>query len=183
MMADWKTISSKIVLKNPWFRVRHDEVVRPNGTRGEYNVIETAGPAVFVVPLTSQHETFLVQQMRYTTGKISWEVPGGNAGDERPEEAAERELQEETGIVAKKMTELGSAFPFNGLSSQKIILFLAEELEETSMHAKEEDGITRVKKFPFTEVLQMIKNGEIVDSQSILVLLKAAFHLGYRLEK
>lgn len=172
----WKKISSKISYQNSWFRVREDEVVRPDGSKGNYGIVETNGPSVFIVALTPELEVYLIKLFRYPTQKWSWELPGGGFSGLAPLEEAKKELQEETGLVASQWISLGSAQVMNGVCNEMSHFFIAKNLKEAENKAKEE-GIVQIKKFPFTEVLEMIKDGEFDDGQSMSAILKASLYL------
>ena len=176
----WKQLSSRFVYRTPWFKIRKDRVVRPDGKRGEYHVIVTT-PGVFVVALTPQGQVYLVGLYRYTTGKFSWEIPGGGSDGENPLQAAKRELWEETGLRAKKWKRLGSWQAWNGPSSETDFVFLAQELECSGTGRAKEEGIVTVKKVSFKRVFAMIRSGQLTDGQSITALTKAALFLGVKI--
>lgn len=174
----WTTLSSKVVYENAWISVREDAVVRPDGREGIYGVVDTRSPSVFVVPLTARDEVVMVSQERYTTGALSLEVPAGSADRDEPLAAAQRELREETGLVAASWRPLGRLEALNGISSERQFVFLATGLEQRGGDKRAEDGITGVRTIPFDEVVGMIGRGEISDSQSISSLMLAAVGLG-----
>ena len=173
MKNPWKKLSSKIAYRNPWFKVREDKVIRPNGKRGIYSVIETNGPSVYVVAMTDKDEVYLVRQYRYTTGSFLWEIIGGNSDGETPLAAAKRELQEEAGLVAKRWQEVGKFQVENGIGSEIGYVFIARELKMAISNKMTEEGIDELKKVPFKKALAMIESEEITDGQSIVALTKA----------
>lgn len=180
---NWKTLGSKLIYKNPWMKVREDKIIHPNGKEGIYSVVDIAS-GIFTVALTQNDEIYMIRQLRYTTGIDSWELPGGGQReDEKPEETAKRELIEEAGIKAKKWEYVGKCQPLNGSSSQIDHIFVATDLEKVKGKHQKKEGISDVKKFPITKVIDMIKKGEISDGQTIAHLTMALLHLGYKLTK
>jgi 8-oxo-dGTP pyrophosphatase MutT (NUDIX family) len=179
-MADkqnpWKKLNSKVVHKNPWFYVRQDRVIRPDGLEGDYNVVVTPG-AVFVVALDEDQNVYLIGQYRYPTDQYSIEIPAGSHEGKDSLEAAKRELQEETGLIAKHWKELGTFQTANGLLSEKCKVYLATGLEQTEPSGQEEEGIDQVIKVPVKECFAMIKRGEITDGQSIIAFMMLANEL------
>jgi len=170
--SKWKTISSKYVLENPWYKVRQDSVIRPDGNEGTYNVVE-CGKSVFVVPVTSEGKILLEKFFRYTTQHEGWEIPAGSVEQgEKPLEAAERELQEETGLVSEAWQEIGTFDSMNGMTDAVAHVLEAKGLTQTGHHEQEEEGITAVRAFSFEEVIAMILDGSIVDALSIAALMQ-----------
>src|SRR5208283_6083927 len=114
-----KTLSSRQVYRNPWLRVREDQVERSNGVRGIYGVVDKDDCAI-IIPI--QGETiYLIEQFRYTIQQRCLELPQGGwetAGVD-PEELARGELREETGLVASSMTYLGALCIVYGFTHQK----------------------------------------------------------------
>src|SRR5205823_2361100 len=94
----WRRIDRSVAYDNPWITVYHDDVRRPDGQPGVYGVVHYKNRAVGVVALDGEDRLLLVGQYRYTLDVYSWEIPeGGAAPGEDVEEAARRELLEETG--------------------------------------------------------------------------------------
>jgi len=180
--SSWKTLSSTVVHRNPWFSVRQDTVIRPDGARGEYNVVDRPD-SVFVIALDETGRVRLVGQHRYTTGVYSLEIPAGSAEEQEPLTAARRELQEETGLAAADWERLGRIQCSNGVSNVFGHVFLATGLTQTSVQAQAEEGIVEQRTVPLGRALMMVRSGEITDSQSITALSLAALHQGlFRLE-
>lgn len=168
----WTKLNTKYILKNPWFKVRKDEVIRPDGEKGEYNVVE-CGKSVFIVPITEDNKVLLVKLFRYPTQHEGWEVPAGGVDPgEAPLAAAKRELQEETGLFGKSWREIGSFDSMNGITDSISYVFGARQLKNEGKNDQEEEGITEVRAFTFNEVLQMIQDGKILDALSIAALLQ-----------
>jgi 8-oxo-dGTP pyrophosphatase MutT (NUDIX family) len=173
MSNNWEKLSSKYVHENPWYKVRQDNVVMPNGQEGTYNVIE-GGASVFMIPMTTDRKILLIKLFRYTTQHEGWEVPaGGIEPDELPLQAAKRELKEETGCMTEDWQDLGSFESANGTSDHIGHVFVAKNLIYCKANAQAEEGITRVKAHSFSEVLKLIEKGEMVDALSIAALMKA----------
>lgn len=176
-MSAWKTLSSKIAYKNPWFAIREDKIIDPSGKDGLYCVLEKA-PSVFIVPLTKTHETFLIQVSRYTTAETTWEIPAGGVEQyESATDAAKRELFEELGLTTIK-TEIAGTFQcINSISNQRGTTVIAYDCDYRAMKPQEKEGIQRIKKASLKTVLSMIEAGEIVDGQSITAFTQAALKL------
>ena len=169
----WKTLGSKLVYKNPWIRVREDQVIRPDGHEGIYGVIETK-IATGVVAVTTNLEIYLVGQYRYPTQEYSWEIiEGGADNGEEPLDAAKRELQEEAGLIAAEWSQLGGEIHLSNCFSAEIgLIYLAGNLTHTESSP---DGteILQIKKIPFPEALRMTYNGEIKDAMSVIAITRA----------
>lgn len=176
----WKTLNTRVVYENDWIRVREDQVLRPDGKEGIYSVVETR-VAVGVVPLTSDGEVVLVGQYRYPMNEYSWEIiEGGSDGDETPLETAKRELKEEAGLVAHTWTRLGEDIHLSNCHSSEIgVLYLAEDLEET-VATPEGTEVLQNRRLPFAEVYEMVENGGVKDSLSLLGIYRSARVLNER---
>lgn len=177
MKNPWIKHSSKVVLQNPWWRVVQDQITRPDGQPGEYNFVETPG-SVTIIALTDKQELILIDQYRYIIGRTSIETPCGGLDTDDPLHAAQRELQEETGITASTWTDLGEYQPFNGVVRETMYLFIAQDLDLSGETPELAEGINKVLRVPFPEVTELIKSGTIDDGPTITAVFKAALHLG-----
>ncbi|ADG73099.1 NUDIX hydrolase [Cellulomonas flavigena DSM 20109] len=178
----WRTVSSRVVYENPWIRVREDDALAPDGRPARYGVVELR-PSVFVVALTDDDEVVLVTTDRYTTGPHSIEVPAGGTDGQEPLVAAQRELAEETGLVAREWTRVGTVDALNGIARAVEHVFVARGLSPavdtaTTRHEQAAEGITDVRTVPFAEVLQMMRTGRIRDGETVAAMALAALHLG-----
>ncbi len=166
----WQTVSRRVAYENAWIRVRHDEVIRPDGLPGIYGVVHYRNLAIGVLPIDDEGFTYLVGQYRYTLDVYSWEIPeGGCPEGEEPLEAARRELLEETGLVAAEWKELGTAHLSNSVSDEAAIYYLATNLTQ---HEAEPEGTEKLElmRVPFAEALQMVREGKITDALSVMAI-------------
>lgn len=172
MNNPWKTLSSALKYENPWFRVREDAVIRPDGNQGIYGVVEFA-PSVGVLALNHRDEVALVRQWRYPRGEYTWELPVGSSKPEDASvlEAAKRELREETGVVAESWRELGRLDCIVGATTERATYFIAENLRIYEMSPDPEERI-RVEWLPFSRVLEMVLDGTVSECISVAAILR-----------
>ena len=176
-MSEWQTKSSKVVYKNPWMIVHEDEVVMPNGKDGIYGYVEAASNSVYVVPIDDEGNTYLIQQKRYTTKQIRWEVPAGATDKEPYEKAAKRELLEETGLKAGHIAVLSETQAAANLTTFVGAVCLATQLTRVSDELDTSEGILAYRKLPLQEAIDMIMTGEIINGPSITSLFMGKEHL------
>jgi 8-oxo-dGTP pyrophosphatase MutT (NUDIX family) len=106
--------------------------------------------------------------------RYSWEIPeGGGDFDESPEEAARRELVEETGYSGGKWRELCRAELSNSVTDEITILFVASDLDAGPASPEGTEQL-QLRWVPFDEVMAMIRRGEITDAMTILALQQLA---------
>ncbi|PPK64240.1 NUDIX hydrolase [Actinokineospora auranticolor] len=165
------------VYANPWMTVREDRIRRADGSPGLYGVIDKPDYAL-VIPLDGDRLT-LVEQYRYPLGLRRWEFPQGTApdlADLDPTELATRELREETGLRAGRITRLGTLDVAAGMSSQRGHVFLATELTQGPAEREPEEQDMRTAWFTRAEFESMIEIGEITDAQSIAAYTHLLLH-------
>jgi 8-oxo-dGTP pyrophosphatase MutT (NUDIX family) len=165
----WEKLSTRVVYDNPWIRVREDAVVRPDGRQGIYGVVHFKNVAVGVLAVEAG-DLYLVGQFRYTLERYSWEIPeGGCPAGEAPLQAARRELEEETGLRAKRWTKMGEAHLSNSVSDELAIWFLARELEQCARRPEGTEKLL-VRRVSLDKALEMVNSGEITDALSMLAI-------------
>jgi len=158
-----RTLSSREIYRNPWLRLREDQIERNNGTKGIYGVIDKDDCAV-IIPLEG-NKIYLVEQFRYTIQQRALELPQGGweAPDIDPEELARGELREETGLVASDMTYLGVMWIAYGFARQKQHVFLATGLIPTETDPDPEEHDLTLHTFSVDEFERMLLDGTIQD--------------------
>jgi len=158
------TLASREVYRNHWMRVREDEILRSNGEKGVYGVVEKHDSAI-ILPI-DEGRVWLVEQFRYTIGERALELPQG--GWEReiddPEELARGELKEETGLEAACMTRLGELWIAYGFTRQKQHVFLASGLTQTGKTPDAEEHDLLLRSVPVVKFEEMMRSGQIRDN-------------------
>lgn len=168
----WKLLNSKIKYDNRWIRVEEHDVINPTGGKGIYGKVHFRNIAVGVVPIDDDGNTWLVGQYRYPLDQYSWEIPeGGCPIGEQELEAAKRELKEETGLKAENWEELLRIHTSNSVSDERGVVFLAKNLTQGETDFEETEDL-KIKKLPLSKAIQMVMDGEITDSISMVALLK-----------
>ena len=149
------------------------QVTCPNGHAAPREIVVHKGAAA-VVPVYEDGTTLLVRQHRVSVDRVTLEIPAGklDSADEDPLECAVRELREETGLKAEKMTLLTSVLTTPGFCTEKIGIYLAQGLTEGDMHL-DEDEFLGVVRMPLNEAIDMIMCGDIRDGKTICGLLLA----------
>jgi 8-oxo-dGTP pyrophosphatase MutT (NUDIX family) len=176
----WTTLSGEVKYDNKWISVTEFQVINPAGGRGIYGKVHFKNKAVGIIPLDAELNTWLVGQFRYTLNAWSWEIPeGGSPMDSSPLDSAKRELKEETGLTARKWTELMRLHTSNSVTDEEGFIFLAEDLEEGDPSPEETEAGLKIWKLPFRDALQLVMGGKITDSLSVMGILKAARELGF----
>jgi ADP-ribose pyrophosphatase len=159
-----------------------DAVRFPDGSSGELEMIRHPGAAA-VLPVLPPHDAadpsvLLIHQYRYAAEDRLWEAPAGRLEPgESPLTCARRELQEETGAVAERFEHLTTIFTTPGFTDERIHLYVAW-VTGTAAHRRERDEFIEVAPFPISRVLEMIRDGRMVDGKSIVLAL---YFAGFRL--
>lgn len=168
----WQTLSSEEKYNNNWITVTEHQVINPSGGKGIYGEVHFKNIAIGVLPLDEEQNTWLVGQYRFPLKAYSWEIPegGGPLGSD-PELSAKRELVEETGLVANKLTEIQRMYLSNSVSDELAIIYLAQDLTQGEAEPEETEEL-QIIKVPFSKAYQMVVDGEITDSMSVAAILK-----------
>lgn len=166
-----KTLNSQIVYDGKIITVRRDEVELANGRKSFREVVEHSG-GVVIVALKGDSILF-VKQFRYPIKEVITELPAGKLEKgEDPDNACERELEEETGYRAKHWTSLGYIYTSIGFCDEKLYLYLAQELEFVGEHP-DEGEILENYEYKIKDVEEMIQNGKINDAKTICAIHRA----------
>ncbi|HJQ29968.1 MAG TPA: NUDIX hydrolase [Rubrobacter sp.] len=151
-----------------------DEVELPGGLEIEYGILESGGFAA-VVPITAGGDVVLVRQWRQPLGAFTLELPsGGVDAGENPEQAARRELFEETGFGAQRLEHLASVHTSTGRSTEVCHLFRCVAVRDERGPRPEPTEFIRVVELPLGEAIEGIEDGAITDAATVLGLLWSA---------
>lgn len=164
-------IENEYFFKGRKFKVRVDTITLDGGESYKREIVEHPG-AVVMIPITSEGQLILVRQWRRAADKVLYELPAGTLEEnEPPHITADRELQEEIGLKAGRMTALGGFYSAPGICTEYLYLYLAEDLSESWLDpdAHEEIEVCPVN---MSQALAMIERGEIEDAKSIAGILR-----------
>ncbi len=174
MSPNPKTLSTREVYRNKWMRLREDIAEMPDGRTTLYGVCEF-GQCVGVLPYVDDHHVVMVRQYRYVQKENQrWEMPtGGVRAGESPEEAAQRELMEETGYRAGTLTWVNSYLTSKSVCDETAHLYVGRNLAKVSA-VPDETEFLETAVLPFDDVLKMVLESEIRDSMTVIAVLLAA---------
>ena len=170
MPKEEPTVESHRPFEGKLVNLRVDTVRLPDGRLAVREIVEHSD-SVCVVPLNGEGKVILVRQYRKPIEGFLLEVPaGGIHPGEEPEEAARRELREETGYRAKGLEYLSYFWTSPGFCTEGMHAYLATGLE-AGTHSRDDDESIEVVKVPLEKVPSMIASGEIRDGKSIALLM------------
>ena len=169
-MAEEKTLSSKLIYDGRTVKLRVDTVQMPGGRTSIREIVEHRG-VVVIVAVDASDNVLLVNQFRQPLGKELLELPaGGIDGEETPEEAVRRELQEETGYLPKKIERLSGFYSAPGFCTEYMHLYLATDLAPSQLYAEDTETI-RLERLPISKIPELVTSGRLCDAKSIAGLL------------
>ncbi len=158
------------------FDVRQANYQTPDGKLHRRDVVVHPG-AVIVLPLlesdnSNEPTVVLIRNERFAIGQTLWELPAGtlDVDGESPIECARRELTEEAGYEAAAVERLTMFFTCPGICTEDMHAFVASELTHVGQQTESGENIT-VEQRPMSQVMKMIKSGEICDGKTIATLL------------
>ncbi|GAA0110164.1 MULTISPECIES: NUDIX domain-containing protein [Clostridium] len=169
MNLNEEILNEKLIHKGNFMDFVNIDVKLPNGKNANRDVIKHPGACAVIAFLDSEN-IILVEQFRLPLNKTLLEIPAGKLNKkEDPMDCAKRELQEETGYVAKEIEYLGSIATAPGFCDEIIHLYKAWNLSLGEKN-EDEDEFTSVKVLNINDLKEMIKKGEIIDGKTISVL-------------
>lgn len=179
-MSGWyETLESRAAYEGVLSRVRVDTVSMPDGGTAQREVVEHPD-AVALVPLLDDGSVVMLRQYRHPFGDYQLEIPAGkiDVDGEGPEATARRELREETGLTADRLTLLTTFRNSSGWTDESTHVFLAEDLRDEGrpedFEAQHEEAEMKLVRLALEEAVAQVRNGTISDAKSAIGLLLAA---------
>ena len=174
MQLEEKTVKKNYIYRGKIINVRCDDAELPDGKPCRREMVEHPGGAS--VLCVKDGKVALVRQFRYAYQEVIYEIPAGKLGEgEDPLEAAERELGEETGLIADELVLLYVLYPTPGYTNEKIFNYEACGVREGNQHLDEGEFLN-VEYIPVKKALSMIEDGTICDAKTIVALQHYAVH-------
>lgn len=173
----FETLDSEVRYEGRTARVRIDRVRMPDGHVAEREVVEQYD-AVGIVPIMDDGSVVLLRQYRQPFQAYMLEIPAGklDVEGETIEEAAQRELREETGLRAERFERLGAFRNSAGWTTEVTHLYLASQLvadQDEDFEPKAEEADMEIVGLPFDEAVKEARAGSIVDAKTLIGLLLA----------
>ena len=175
-----KFLSKEEIYPGKIIRVEKWTVSLPNGSTAFREVVRHNGASA-IVPVDAEGNVTLVRQHRVAIGRFTWEIPAGklDSPGEDPFFAAQRELEEETGLQAAHWQKLTCIDTTPGFCTEKISIYLATGLSQHPAHP-DADEFLRLTKMPLSEAVDLCMSGEFHDSKTIIGLMMAQRALSQR---
>jgi len=162
-------LSSKHVFSGRLLEVYLDTVQLPNGKTSTREWIDHPG-ASCIIPVLPDGKLGLIRQYRYPAQNMFIEFPAGKLDKrESPDVCAKRELEEEIGYTAKKVTFLTCIHPAIGFSNERMWLYLAEDLTKTN-EKKDQDEFLELNPMTLKQAIKLVLDGKITDVKTMIGL-------------
>jgi ADP-ribose pyrophosphatase len=163
-------MSRTIVYRGRKIQVAVEEAVNPHGQPFRRDVVLHPG-AVAILPLIDNDHVCLLRNHRPIPGETLWEIPAGTLEPGEPvENAAVRELAEETGYQAATWRKLAEFYPSPGVLSERTHLFLARDLTAGAMRLEADEQLEPLV-VPWTQALTWALDGTVRDAKTLVALL------------
>ncbi len=177
MTEPWQFVRSTVLKRLGKLTLREDVWRLPTGREQAYPLLHV-GLTVAVVPLIDADHVLLIRQFRHLAREESWELPGGGGlAGESPEAAAQRELREEGGYRAGRLTFLTRFYPSNAYLDETAYCYVGEDLHSDPL-ASDDDEFFERRVVPFREAVAMALDDRITESVSKVAILAAALRRG-----
>ena len=152
-------------------RIQVDEIEYLDGNKVIYREHVKAGEAVVILPITKDNKVIMIQEPRTPIGQVILALPAGiiEAG-ENPEDAAIRELEEETGYLTSNIQFLREYYTAVGYSNEKIKLYLATDFIKTKQRLDDSERINVIE-VPLEELVEMLDKNEIITASTTIAIL------------
>ncbi|MBI5975333.1 NUDIX hydrolase [Staphylococcus canis] len=167
MIHEEKSLSIETIYSGKIIEVERHKVTLPNEKTSYREVVKHNG-AVAICALTPDQKVILVKQYRKPMEKVLLEIPAGKLEpNENPEDAAKRELEEETGYKTEHLVKIGEVYGTPGFSNEKITIYFTEDLQKGTLNLDEDEFVESVY-YSIDEIKNAVHNNEIEDAKTLI---------------
>ncbi|MDR2649057.1 MAG: NUDIX hydrolase [Clostridiales bacterium] len=166
----YETIRSERVFNGILIDIYHDVIRLPDGRETVREIVRHS-PAAAILPIDADGKLILVRQYRHAVNAMTLEIPAGilEKGED-PAAGAARELEEETGKKAGRLTFIFKFYSSIGYCDEDLSVYIAEDLISTAQNLDDDEFVT-IERYSPDEVFQMIIDGKIIDSKTTAAAL------------
>lgn len=167
----WQVIARRVAYASDWVNVQHVDIRMPDGeVWRDIHLVDYPHAAASVIPVGDDGKILMIDHYRFQTDTRGWEIPAGKIdADESPEQAAVRELLEESGHCAAAFKYLGCYYPSNGSSNQVFHVFIARGVTRVG-EIQDTNEVSGLRWFAPADVRALIARNEIRDGLSLTSL-------------
>lgn len=166
-----EVVKKELVYPGSIIDVYKEDVLLPNGNHEVWDLVEHRKGAACILPVTGENKILLVRQYRPALSRYTLEVPAGCREEtESMEQCAAREMEEETGFIAKKIQFLLSLRTTVAFCNERVDVFLGTELLQGKKHLDAGEAIT-LEEWNMEDLLEKVFNGEIQDAKTVAAIL------------
>ncbi|MHB1453107.1 MAG: NUDIX hydrolase [Saccharofermentanales bacterium] len=168
-----KTMESETVYHGRVIDVERQKVLLINGNEAGREIVRHNGGACMAA-IDQNLDFYLVRQFRKPLDTETLEIPAGKLEKgEDPYHCAVRELKEETGLIGGRIESLGHVFTTPGFCDEKLYIYLAQDLEQSSSDP-DPDEFVSCEKYPLAKCVEMVESGLICDAKTVVAILRTA---------
>lgn len=175
-MKKWKLLSSEYISKAPWATLRRDTCELPNGTINDHYYVLEYPNWVNMVGITEDNHIIVIKQYRHAAEDILLEIPAGMIEEgEDPQDAAVREMLEETGYTFSSIDRIAQLYPNPATSKNVTYTYLMQggrKVQDQDLDETEDIEVFIISIEEAKELLLQNKFGQALQASALFY----AFH-------
>jgi ADP-ribose pyrophosphatase len=167
-----KVLTTKSIYHGRIINLEEQTVELPNGQTAQREIVRHHGAVALLCLTAAQDKLILVRQWRQPLSKTTLEIPAGKIEiNESPSVTAERELNEEVRLTAKRLEKIAVFYTSPGFADEKMYLYLAHDLQPVQKKLPQDaDEFLELVELTMEETDQAVEQGEICDSKTLMAV-------------